>query len=149
MDLTVHCVTAVLQPALMCYRRNPFDFYLFIFFLKKGTSVWVNSSVDVYSGDGWTRARVQRAENLFTNVWTLCMKVKLELDARGTDKGTSTTSWSSFINLMIARMQNMWPRCYCFIIWSFNTQRQFTVTTILDSIWTILCLYQVWSVRLW
>lgn len=35
MDLTVHCVTAVLQPALMCYRRNPFDFYLFIFFKKK------------------------------------------------------------------------------------------------------------------
>lgn len=31
-------------------------------------------------------------ENLFTNAWTLCMKVKLEPDARGTDKGTSTTS---------------------------------------------------------
>lgn len=105
MDLTVHCVTAVLQPALLCWRRKVcvcFCFFIFFFYFKKGTSVWADSSVNVYSCDVWAWTRVRNvAKTARQNAWAHhCQKSSRMRQVR--DKGTSTTSWSSFVDLTMA-----------------------------------------------
>lgn len=93
--------------------------------LQKGTSAWVDSSVNVYPGYGW--AWTCEHDELFCWVFFhKCVDTKYGSSwmREQRDKGTSTTSWSAFVDQKKKKKSTMkWtnirPSCY-WDFWSYD-----------------------------
>lgn len=119
--------------------------------LQKGTSAWVNSSVNEYPGYSWTRTCAQttnknaQSKGTERGCWTQAEWQRYRIRALLHLAEAPVIGWTESMRKWNMHDTHGSSSCHHLAFWSEPKWK----TTILARAWTILCLYQVWSVRLW